>query len=103
MTLIEAMAFGKPLVASNIKGNRECVRHGYNGFLCTPRRPQEFVAAIGTLRREKDLYHQMEHNCLAMSKEFFDIEVNVASVIRLYEEAWLRLCASGSAEPGPLS
>lgn len=86
MTLIEAMAFGKPLVASNIKGNRECVQHGYNGFLCTPRVPEEFVLAIETLRRDPGLYRRMEQHCLSMSKELFDVEVNVGAVIRMYEE-----------------
>ncbi len=85
LTLIEAMAFGKPLVASNIKGNRECVRHGYNGFLCKPRVAEEFVQAVDRLRSDGTLYRRMSRNCLSMSRELFDIEVNARAVIRLYE------------------
>ncbi len=91
MTLIEAMAFGKPLVASNVKGNRECVRPGHNGLLCTPRIPEEFVRAIETLRGNRHLYQEMKENCLHMSRELFDVEANAGAVIRLYEEAYEHL------------
>ncbi|MBC7185399.1 MAG: glycosyltransferase family 4 protein [Calditrichaeota bacterium] len=88
MTLIEAMAFGKPLVASNIKGNRECVRDGFNGFLCAPRAPEEFVRAMERLSHDRGLYRTMSRNCMALSKELFDIEVNARAIIRLYDEVW---------------
>jgi glycosyltransferase involved in cell wall biosynthesis len=98
MTLIEAMAFGKPLVASNIKGNRECVRDGFNGFLCTPRAPEESIQAIERLRKDRGLYRTMSRNCVAVSKELFDIEVNARAVTRLYDEVWEHI--SGRRRPG---
>ncbi len=87
MTLIEAMAFGKPLVASNIKGNRECVRQGQNGFLCTPRAPEEFKAAIRTLFMDRDLYQRMSLASRQFSKQYFDAEKNCQDVINLYSKA----------------
>ncbi len=86
VTLIEAMAFGKPLVASNIKGNRECVIHGDNGYLCTPQQPQEFKKAIEKLSIDKALYESMSQRCLRYAQRLFDIERNSRQLVTLYEE-----------------
>jgi glycosyltransferase involved in cell wall biosynthesis len=36
-TLLEAAAMARPLIATDVPGCREVVRHGVNGFLCAPR------------------------------------------------------------------
>lgn len=36
-TLLEAAAMGKPLIATDVPGCREVVKHGLNGFLCEVR------------------------------------------------------------------
>jgi len=86
MTLIEAMAFGKPLVASNIKGNRECVWPGKNGFLCTPRKAEEFAQAVKTLAADRDLYQRMSKESRRLSSQYFDAEKNCQAVIDLYNQ-----------------
>lgn len=86
MTLIEAMAFGKPLIASNIKGNRECVGDGENGFLCPPRNPLAFHHAIGRLANDDMLYKRMHQKCLDKAAQLFDAEKNSQKLIELYEE-----------------
>jgi len=86
VTLIEAMAFGKPLIASNIKGNRECVWHGENGFLCTPRDPNSFRQAIATLTGDKDLHQRMSVSGREKATAFFDAEKNSQKVITLYDQ-----------------
>ncbi len=85
-TLIEAMAFGKPLVASNIKGNRECVWPGKNGFLCTPRKAEEFAMAVKTLAADRDLYQRMSKESRRLSSQYFDAEKNCQAVIDLYNQ-----------------
>jgi glycosyltransferase involved in cell wall biosynthesis len=42
-TLLEAAAMGRPLVATDVPGCREVVRHGFNGFLCQPRDSQDLA------------------------------------------------------------
>lgn len=42
-TLLEAAAMGRPLVASDVPGCREVVRHGLNGLLCRPRDSQDLA------------------------------------------------------------
>jgi glycosyltransferase involved in cell wall biosynthesis len=85
VTLIEAMAFGKPLIASNIKGNRECVHPGENGFLCTPKVAEEFRHAIKTLLENKDVYEHMSLRAIDIAHHDFDLQRNSEQLIRLYE------------------
>jgi glycosyltransferase involved in cell wall biosynthesis len=42
-TLLEAAAMGRPLVATDVPGCREVVRHGFNGLLCRPRDSQDLA------------------------------------------------------------
>lgn len=46
IVLLEAMAAGAPVVASNIAGYRDVVVHDRNGLLVPPREPSAIVAAI---------------------------------------------------------
>ncbi|HYH28072.1 MAG TPA: glycosyltransferase family 4 protein, partial [Actinomycetota bacterium] len=46
IVLVEAMASGLPVVASDIAGYREVVRHGVEGLLVRPRDPGELAGAL---------------------------------------------------------
>jgi glycosyltransferase involved in cell wall biosynthesis len=85
-TLIEALAFGKPLVASNIKGNRECVHHGVNGFLCAPKNIDDFGLAIDRLEQDAALFQQLSVNARKISHLYFDSDVNNKIVTDLYKQ-----------------
>jgi phosphatidylinositol alpha-mannosyltransferase len=58
IVLLEAMALGKPIVASNIKGYAAVVTHGAEGILVPPRDEQKLAQALiwlatdGRLRQE---------------------------------------------------
>lgn len=45
-SMMEAMAAGLPCIASEIRGNVDLIENGKGGFLCDPRSPEEFAAAI---------------------------------------------------------
>jgi phosphatidylinositol alpha-mannosyltransferase len=49
VVLLEAMASGTPVVASNINGYRTVVSSGIDGLLTTPRDSEELAWAIGQL------------------------------------------------------
>lgn len=85
MTLIEAMSFGKPVVASNIKGNRECVTHGKNGYLCEPRNAKSFKDAICSIITSKKLYEEMSINAINTARTYFDVDLNFSKLAELYE------------------
>jgi 1,4-alpha-glucan branching enzyme len=52
---LEAMACGKPIVASNVGGLREILKDGVNGFLVEPGNSDELARAIITLLKNDEL------------------------------------------------
>jgi len=55
--LIQYMACGLPVVASDVGVNSEIVQQGHNGFLV--KTPEEWVAALGALLSDQALALQM--------------------------------------------
>jgi len=88
MTLIEAMSFGKPLIASNISGNRECIQNGENGFLCPPKDVRAFKEAIEKIMGNNELYQQMSRRSKELSRVFFDADKNNEILKRFYENSY---------------
>lgn len=59
MVLLEAMAAGKPIVASNIKGYADLVAQGSEGLLVPPRNEEALAQAIVSLLKDESLRQQM--------------------------------------------
>jgi len=55
IVLLEAMACALPVVASDITGYNEVVRHEENGLLCPPNDPAALAAALTRLLSQPDL------------------------------------------------
>lgn len=55
VSITEAMACGIPVIASDLGGNRELVRHGINGFLFCPGDDQDLAEKIRTLMDDESL------------------------------------------------
>jgi phosphatidyl-myo-inositol alpha-mannosyltransferase len=70
IVLLEAMAAGTPIVASDIHGYKGVVRRGREGLLVPPREPRELAIAIGRLLREPALREQMGAAGQARAEEF---------------------------------
>jgi D-inositol-3-phosphate glycosyltransferase len=59
LAALEALACGRPVVASKVGGLASVVDHGVNGFLVTSGSPDEFVKATATLLGDQDLWHSL--------------------------------------------
>ncbi|GCD81088.1 glycosyl transferase family 1 [Parageobacillus thermoglucosidasius] len=57
--IMEAMASGKPLVVTNIRGSRDLVKHGVNGFLVNLEDNESLIESIVKLINDKKLREQM--------------------------------------------
>lgn len=57
--LVEAAAFGKPIVAADIDGVREVIRNGATGILVPPRDPGALAAAIILLLKDPEFARQL--------------------------------------------
>lgn len=70
LALLEAAASGLPIIASNIPGNDEFIKHNKNGLLFNISKPDELFQSILTLSNDKKLAE--EYGLLA--EEYFNRE-----------------------------
>ncbi|RME57491.1 glycosyltransferase family 1 protein [Candidatus Parcubacteria bacterium] len=84
--IIEAGAMAKPVVASNLGGPQELVRHGETGFLVPPNDPDALAKAVVTILTNPTLAQQMGEAGYEQAKSRFDAKVNVAQTLAVYEE-----------------
>ena len=57
--LLEAMAAGVPIVASDIHGYKRVVERNVQGLLVEPKNQRALAAALYTLARDPELRHEM--------------------------------------------
>jgi phosphatidylinositol alpha-mannosyltransferase len=62
IVLLEAMASGIPVVASDIDGYREVISHGKDGILVKPGDPQAIARAVSDLLANTDARLRLGHN-----------------------------------------
>jgi phosphatidylinositol alpha-mannosyltransferase len=98
IVLLEAMAAGAPIVASDIHGYKGVVRRGREALLVPPKDPEAIAAAIGTLLRDRELAERMRENGLARAEEFSWPRVT-GKVDDYYGFVIRRLAAAGQLPP----
>ncbi len=62
VSMMEAMASGLPVIASEIRGNIDLIRAGRNGFLLNPKRELDWGKKIVELMDQKDLLKTISQN-----------------------------------------
>jgi glycosyltransferase involved in cell wall biosynthesis len=70
ISLLEAMALGMPIVASDIPGNRQLITSGVHGCLAPPDSPQAFASAILDQWQNLDRAIIMAHAARSRAHEF---------------------------------
>jgi phosphatidyl-myo-inositol alpha-mannosyltransferase len=70
IVLLEAMAAGVPIVASDIHGFKNVIQRNVHGVLVEPRNPRALAAALYALARDPDLRHEMGEAGRARAPEF---------------------------------
>ncbi len=82
---LEAMAAGKPLVATDIPGCREAVEHNVTGYLIPPRDPAALAAALQKLIASPELRAKFGAAARARAVENFSDEIVCAATLALYD------------------
>ena len=86
LTILEAMALSRPVVASNVGGIPEMVEDGVTGLLVPPRDPDALAAAIIRLLRDHPLADTLARAGHDLVHERFCIELMVAAVEAIYDD-----------------
>jgi len=98
IVLLEAMAAGAPIVASDIHGYKGVVRRGREALLVPPREPKELADALGRLLTDHELARTMSENGQRRAEEFSWPRVT-AKVDDYYGFVIRRLAAAGTLPP----
>lgn len=84
-TIVEAMAAGRPVVASQVGGIADAVIHGRTGLLVPAGDALAFAAAIATFLSNRDLAERMGDAGRRRARMEFDASSAIARLEALYE------------------
>lgn len=98
IVLLEAMAAGAPIVASDIHGYKGVVRRDREGLLVPPRQPRELAGAVGRILEDPALAERLADAGVARAAEFSWPRVT-AKVDEYYGFVIRRLAAGGQLPP----
>lgn len=84
-SLVEAMAAGRPIVATAVGGNSDAVRQQENGLLVPPQNPEALAAAIEELLQQPDLRRTMGAAGLHRARAEYSDVAALHSLESLYE------------------
>ncbi len=85
MTLLEAMAFSKPCIATSVGGNPEVIVNGKTGLLVPADDADAFAAAIVKLIRDPNLCARFGHAGLLRYRELFCVKRMIESYEEVYQ------------------
>jgi glycosyltransferase involved in cell wall biosynthesis len=86
LSVIEAMACGKPVVSAAVGGIPEIVADGEDGFLVEGRDPERFAEQCRALIRDAPLRRSMGEHAAASVHSSLSAEAMAQAYRRLYEE-----------------
>ena len=86
LTILEAMALSRPVVASNVGGIPEMIQDGVSGLLVPPHDPPALAAAIVRLLRDHPYADMLARAGHELVHDRFCVQLMVNAVQALYDE-----------------
>ncbi|GAB4167774.1 MAG: hypothetical protein Kow00108_00390 [Calditrichia bacterium] len=84
IALLEAMAYGLPVIASNVGGNKEIIKHNRNGYLFEPDDYKTLARYIHDILEKKEIAIKMANNNLADIRNNFVLSVIKEKYVNLF-------------------
>jgi len=83
--VIEGIAEGLPVIATDIRGHIDIIEDGKNGYLFPVDDKKKFISVIQTLANNEELYKDFSNNAIECSKDF-DLENSIKQMKDIYKE-----------------
>lgn len=84
LSVLEAMSLGKAIVASDVEGNKDCVKDGYNGYLL-PMNANSFSEKICRLIENDEEREVMGRNSRSLFEKEFLIDNRISLLEAIYQ------------------
>ena len=86
LSILEAMALGKCVIATNVGGNPEIIDNNINGILVPPKDPLKIAQALNTLLENDPLRKELGENARSKVKKYFNQETMIKRLEDFYIE-----------------
>ena len=70
LALLEAMAAGAPIIATNVSGNQDIIDHEKNGLLVKPNSSEEIASSIDTLIAKPEIGNELSKSASELIREY---------------------------------
>ncbi|MCX6714623.1 MAG: glycosyltransferase family 4 protein [Candidatus Uhrbacteria bacterium] len=87
LSILEAMAHGKPVIASRVGGIPEVVEDGVNGFLVSPLNMSGWTESLMRIFYDDDLQKKLGRNARDLVETRFSLDQHHKKLMLYYEEA----------------
>jgi glycosyltransferase involved in cell wall biosynthesis len=87
MVVLEAMAAGVPVLASNVGGVPDLIRPEINGLFCDPQKPETFAAGVRRLVGDAALSNRLAVAAKIEARNRFHPEIIARKHVEIYREA----------------
>ena len=86
MVVLEAMAAGVPVLASNVGGVPDLIEPNKTGLFCDPQRPETFRLGVARLLEDHDLTRQLTNHAKCQALQRFDPYIVAQQHMEIYSE-----------------
>ena len=87
-SIIEGMAYGLPAIVTNVRGSRDLISHGENGYLVGVDNVKELIESLRILIERKEIRETMGKSSLQRINRY-SLEIIIKEIERIYQ-AFLR-------------
>jgi glycosyltransferase involved in cell wall biosynthesis len=81
--VMEAMAFGKPVIGNAVGGMTDYILHGFTGYLTNFNSVEDYVGYCISLQKDKDLYKFMSNNALELVKNCYTVDNQIDQLLKI--------------------
>lgn len=84
---IEAIACGRPVIASAVGGLVDVVKDGFNGFLVEQKSTEQIAEKADLLLKDKLVYSRLSRNALQLARQHFSEQRAAQDIVEVYKKA----------------